>query len=86
MRRGTRTQAERDEATVEIGYALLSGCFLFAVVFGVIAGPVLVWDLPAVLDRSLPATGATVAGVLAAVRVVHVLRRYTRAARGDISL
>lgn len=83
MRSGTRTQAERDAVTVEIGYALLSGCFLFAVVFAAVAGPAVLWHLPPALDTSLLAAGCVVAGVLALVRVVHVLRRFTRRVRGE---
>lgn len=82
MPSGTRTQAERDALTVEIGYALLSGCFLFGVVFAAVAGPALLWHLPPVLDTSLLAGGLGVAGALAALRVVHVLRRFAREVRG----
>jgi uncharacterized Tic20 family protein len=76
MRSERRSQAERDEITVEIGYALLSACFLGAVMFAVIAGPVLVWRLPSVVDKFLMVTGASAAGVLGALRVVHVLWRH----------
>ncbi|WP_254878789.1 DUF6332 family protein [Streptomyces sp. NA04227] len=79
-----RTQAERDESTVEIGYALLSACFLGAVVFGTIAGPAAVWDLPHAVESALVLAGAWVAGALAVVRVVHVLWRHGRH-RGDAS-
>ncbi|MEV0257348.1 DUF6332 family protein [Streptomyces sp. NPDC050732] len=72
-----RSQAERDEITVEIGYALFSACFAGAVVFGVIAGPVAVWQLPAVLDQALPRVGAVLGAALAVLRVVHVLWRRT---------
>ncbi|MEU6019595.1 DUF6332 family protein [Streptomyces sp. NPDC047515] len=76
MRTGRRSQAERDGITVEIGYALLSACFLATVVFAAIAGPVVVWHLPPALDKFLLVTGASVAGILGAVRVVHVLWRH----------
>ncbi|MFD5617790.1 DUF6332 family protein, partial [Streptomyces yangpuensis] len=46
-------RAERDAITVEIGYALFSACFLGAVIFGAIAGPTLVWSLPAVVEEVL---------------------------------
>ncbi|MDX6356734.1 MAG: hypothetical protein QOF98_3637 [Streptomyces sp.] len=82
MTRATRTQAERDATTVEIGYALASAAFLAALVFGVIAGPSLVWDLPPRVDKALLVTGVLVAAVLAVIRVVHVLRLYARAERG----
>ncbi|WP_306335280.1 DUF6332 family protein [Streptomyces sp. KL118A] len=74
-----RSQAQRDEMTVEIGYALLSACFLGAVVFGAIAGPVAVWRLPAGAERFLLVAGASVGSVLAVLRVVHVLWRYAGA-------
>jgi hypothetical protein len=77
-----RTQAERDATTVEIAYALASAAFLAAVVFGVIAGPSLVWDLPRGVDRTLLVTGALVAATLAVIRVVHVLRLYAQGERG----
>ncbi|WP_435975358.1 DUF6332 family protein [Streptomyces sp. Qhu_M48] len=76
MRR--RSQAERDAITVEIGYALLSACFLGAVMFATIAGPAAVWDLPRAVDRFLLAAGTWVGGALAVIRVIHVLRRYGR--------
>ncbi|MFF8262613.1 DUF6332 family protein [Streptomyces virginiae] len=68
-----RTQAERDAIPVEIGYALLSACFLGALVFATIAGPTAVWDLPAGVDEFLWIAGVWTAGLLAVVRVVHVL-------------
>ncbi|MFD3700859.1 DUF6332 family protein [Streptomyces sp. NPDC058646] len=73
-----RSQAERDETTVEIGYALLSACFLAAVVFAAVAGPVAVWDLSPDVERVLLITGASVAGVLGVLRVVHVLWRHAQ--------
>ncbi|MEV4681630.1 DUF6332 family protein [Streptomyces kurssanovii] len=76
MGTGRRSQAERDDITVEIGYALLSACFLGGVVFAAVAGPAFVWSLPPVAERFLPAAGAVVAGVLAVIRVVHVLWRH----------
>ncbi|MFJ3103730.1 DUF6332 family protein [Streptomyces sp. NPDC086835] len=76
MGAGRRSQAERDDITVEIGYALLSACFLGGVVFAAVAGPAAVWTLPPAVERLLWATGATVAGALAVIRVVHVLWRH----------
>ncbi|MFB6717573.1 MULTISPECIES: DUF6332 family protein [unclassified Streptomyces] len=78
MRTRRRSQAERDEITVEIGYALLSACFLGVVVFAAIVGPAIVWHLPPAVDTFLLVTGASVAGALGAVRVVHVLWRHAR--------
>ncbi|MFD9083738.1 DUF6332 family protein [Streptomyces erythrochromogenes] len=68
-----RSQADRDEMTVEIGYALLSAFFLGAVVFATIAGPAAVWHLPRAVEKFLVVAGAVIAGVLAVIRVVHVL-------------
>ncbi|MBC2878655.1 MULTISPECIES: DUF6332 family protein [Streptomyces] len=82
MGSGTRGQAERDAVTVEIGYALLSACFLGFVVFAAVAGPVLVWDLPAGVGKALVVTGTVLGSVLGVVRVVHVLWRFTGAAAG----
>ncbi|WP_317850435.1 DUF6332 family protein [Streptomyces venezuelae] len=78
-----RSQAERDAMTVEIGYALLSACFLGAVVFGVIAGPAAVWRLPSGAERLLVVAGAALGTVLGVLRVVHVLWRYAGAPRPD---
>ncbi|MYY08114.1 hypothetical protein GT204_04150 [Streptomyces sp. SID4919] len=71
-----RSQADRDEITIEIGYALASACFLGAVMFATIAGPAAVWDLPPAVERFMLLAGASVGGVLAAIRVVHVLWRH----------
>ncbi|MFE0579827.1 DUF6332 family protein [Streptomyces sp. NPDC058874] len=73
-----RGQAERDAMTVEIGYALLSACFLGAVVFAAIAGPVAVWDLPGGFEDFLVLAGASMGGVLGVLRVVHVLWQHGR--------
>ncbi|MFI1683072.1 DUF6332 family protein [Streptomyces sp. NPDC020607] len=76
-----RSQAERDAMTVEIGYALLSACFLGAVVFGAIAGPAAVWQLPSGAERVLVVAGAWAGTVLGVLRVVHVLWRYVGTSR-----
>ncbi|MFD7917862.1 DUF6332 family protein [Streptomyces sp. NPDC059740] len=78
---GPRSQGERDALTVEIGYALASAAFLGLVVFGAIAGPVFVWDLPHPLDVALHALALTLAVSLAVLRAVHVLWRYSRGTR-----
>ncbi|WP_372404279.1 DUF6332 family protein [Streptomyces luteireticuli] len=81
MASSTGSRQDRDATTVEIVYALLSAAFLGAVVFGVVAGPAAVWDLPGWAGRFLVRTGGAVAGVLAVLRVVHVLRQYERRRR-----
>ncbi|MEU9339774.1 DUF6332 family protein [Streptomyces sp. NPDC048278] len=75
---GRRGQAERDAITVEIGYALCSAVFAAVVVFGAVAGPALLFQLPGGLERTLPVAGAVLAGVLFLARVVSVLVRFRR--------
>ncbi|MEU0724022.1 DUF6332 family protein [Streptomyces sp. NPDC006140] len=78
---GRRTQAERDAITVEIGYALCSAAFAAAVVFGAVAGPALLFDLPDTPESLLLRVGMVLAPVLFAVRVVSVLVRFRSAAQ-----
>ncbi|MEU9720911.1 DUF6332 family protein [Streptomyces sp. NPDC047976] len=73
-----RSQAERDAMTVEIGYALLSACLLGGAVFAVLVWPAAVWDLPPAAEGFLLKAGAAIAGMLAVLRVIHVLWRYDR--------
>ncbi|MFJ9819656.1 DUF6332 family protein [Streptomyces sp. NPDC101151] len=75
---GRRTRAERDAATVEIGYALVSAAFAAAVVFGAVVGPALLFDLPHLLHTTLLRLGLTIAPVLFLARVVSVLVRFRR--------
>jgi hypothetical protein len=75
---GRRGQAERDAMTVEIGYALCSAVFAVAVVFGAVAGPALLFELPDAVERLLLLTGLVVAPVLFVARVVSVLVRFRR--------
>lgn len=77
---GRRTQAERDAITVEIGYALCSAAFAAAVVFGVVAGPALLFALPLGVERVLVLFGLALAAPLFAARVVSVLLRFRRRA------
>ncbi|EMF00360.1 hypothetical protein J7W19_31915 [Streptomyces mobaraensis NBRC 13819 = DSM 40847] len=82
MGSGTRSQAERDAVTVEIGYALLSACFVGFVVFAAVAGPTLVWDLPTAVGKALVIAGTVLGSVLGVVRVVRVLWRFAGAPAG----
>ncbi|TLQ47340.1 DUF6332 family protein [Streptomyces marianii] len=75
---GERTQAQRDEMTVEIGYALLSAAFAAAVVFGAIAGPKLVFAMPYAVERGLIPAAVAAAALVFPLRVVTVLRRFSR--------
>ncbi|WP_406369657.1 DUF6332 family protein [Streptomyces sp. NBC_00647] len=74
--RARRTQAQRDAATVEIGYALASAAFVAAVAFGVVSGPALFLDLSHGTVRALVTAGAGLAAVLFALRVATVLFRF----------
>ncbi|MEU0005824.1 DUF6332 family protein [Streptomyces sp. NPDC006314] len=78
---GRRNKAEQDAATVEIGYALVSAAFAAAVLFGAVAGPALLFDLPPLLRTLSLRLGLTVAPVVFAARVVSVLVRFRRAAQ-----
>ncbi|MQY37369.1 hypothetical protein SRB17_53730 [Streptomyces sp. RB17] len=77
---GRRTKAERDAATVEIGYALVSAAFAAAVLFGALAGPALLFDLPQLLSKALLRLGMVVAPVVFVARVVSVLVRFRQSA------
>ncbi|MEU8032896.1 DUF6332 family protein [Streptomyces sp. NPDC049099] len=76
---GRRSKAQQDAATVEIGYALVSAAFAAAVLFGAVAGPALLFDLPRLLSKALLWLGMAVAPVVFVVRVVSVLIRFQRA-------
>ena len=78
---GRRGQAERDAITVEIGYALCSAAFAAAVVYGAVAGPALLFELPGGPERTLRVVGAGLAAVLFLARVVSVLVRFRRASQ-----
>ncbi|MDN3262409.1 DUF6332 family protein [Streptomyces sp. CSDS2] len=78
---GRRSQAERDAMTVEIGYALVSAAFAAAVLFGAVAGPALLFDLPDPLSTVLLRLGLVVAPLVFAARVVSVLLRFHRPAQ-----
>ncbi|MFE0091321.1 DUF6332 family protein [Streptomyces sp. NPDC058991] len=77
---GERTQAQRDEMTVEIGYALLSAAFAAAAVFGAIAGPKLMFAMPYAVERGLLLAATAAAALVFPLRVVTVLRRFSREA------
>jgi hypothetical protein len=62
--------------TVEIGYAVVSAAFAAAVVFGAVAGPALLFDLPGAVESAELATGTGLAAVLFLVRVISVLVRF----------
>ncbi|KOV57226.1 DUF6332 family protein [Streptomyces sp. MMG1121] len=78
---GRRTKAQQDAATVETGYALVSAGFAAAVLFGALAGPSLLFELPRSLETASLWTGLVVAPVVFVARVVSVLVRFRRAAQ-----
>ncbi|MFI8103379.1 DUF6332 family protein [Streptomyces sp. NPDC086023] len=73
-----RTQADRDAITVEIGYALFSGAFAAALVFGAVAGPAFFFTLPRWAERALPLAGGALAATVFVLRITHVLWRFGR--------
>lgn len=73
---GRRSQAERDAITVEIGYALCSAAFAAAVLFGAIAGPAWLFELPRAVETSLVRAGLVLGPALFVVRVIAVLIRF----------
>jgi len=73
---GRRSQAERDAITVEIGYALCSALFAAALLFGAVAGPALLFELPDTVEKLLLRVGLALAPLLFVARVVSVLVRF----------
>ncbi|KOG55503.1 hypothetical protein ADK76_21255 [Streptomyces griseoflavus] len=73
----TRSQAERDAMTVEIGFALLTGVFVAALAFGAVLSPLLFTDPGRTGTGVLLAAAGSAAGVAFEWRVVRVLRRFT---------
>ncbi|MFJ9243718.1 DUF6332 family protein [Streptomyces sp. NPDC101776] len=80
MAGGRRTQAERDATTVEIGYSLVSAAFVAAVLFGAVAGPALLFELPGLVETLLVRGALLLVPVVFLVRVVTVLYRYRQGA------
>jgi hypothetical protein len=75
---GRRNQAERDAITVETGYALCSALFAAAVLFGAVAGPALLFELPGTVEKLLLRAGLAIALMVFVARVVSVLVRFRR--------
>ncbi|MFI8002987.1 DUF6332 family protein [Streptomyces sp. NPDC086010] len=73
-----RTQADRDAATIETGYALVSGAFVAVATFAGMSLLVLFLELPDTAERLLLGTGAVLGALAFVVRVVHVLLRFRR--------
>ncbi|MGW7056438.1 DUF6332 family protein [Streptomyces sp. NPDC054887] len=71
---GTRTQAQRDAMTIEIGYAVLSAAVLAAATFAAVTAP---WLLASSgPGRAVLLAGGAAAALVFVVRVVHVLWGY----------
>ncbi|MFD6879027.1 DUF6332 family protein [Streptomyces sp. NPDC054904] len=75
---GHRTQAERDAATVEIGYAFTSACFAAVLVFGAVYGVAPALGLSPAAHRTLAVAAGVLASVVFLMRVTHVLWRFGR--------
>ncbi|MCX4638427.1 DUF6332 family protein [Streptomyces sp. P9-2B-2] len=71
----SRTQAERDAITVEIMFALVSGAFLGASGFAVLAGAAVWGPVPGAWRGPWLTVSGVLGGALCCVRVVRVLRR-----------
>ncbi|WP_066951478.1 DUF6332 family protein [Streptomyces lushanensis] len=71
---GTRSTAERDAVTVEIGFAVVTGALAAGLVFAVVAGPAWYFGLPEIFRRA----GAVAAAAAFLARVVQVLWRFPR--------
>ncbi|MEV0172123.1 DUF6332 family protein [Streptomyces sp. NPDC050803] len=78
---GRSSKAEQDAFVVEIGYALCSALFAAAVVFGAVAGPALLFELPQKLELLLLLAGKILAPVVLVARVISVLVRFRRTAQ-----
>jgi hypothetical protein len=76
---GTRNQAQRDAITVEIGYALVTGAFLAAVVFCLVGAPVVVLGLDGAAARGVLVAAALTACAAFVIRVARVLWGFTGA-------
>ncbi|WP_286248604.1 DUF6332 family protein [Streptomyces graminofaciens] len=79
--RNRRTKADQDAMTVEIGYAFFSAAFAAALLFGVLAGPALLFALPGLAERLLVHLGGYAAAVLFVVRFVAVMIRFAKSAQ-----
>ncbi|MFJ4879193.1 DUF6332 family protein [Streptomyces sp. NPDC088745] len=73
----SRTRAQRDAITIEIGYALVSAFVLALVTFVAVAAPAdLLLDLPGTWARRVRIGAGALAVIVFVVRVVHVLWGY----------
>ncbi|MFC9425825.1 DUF6332 family protein [Streptomyces sp. NPDC056987] len=76
---GTRSGDRRDAVTVEIAFAVVTGAFAAALVFGVAAAAVRGLELPGVALR----IGGGAAGLAFVARVVQVLWHFSPGVPGE---
>ncbi|NSC25264.1 hypothetical protein FM076_30570 [Streptomyces albus subsp. chlorinus] len=81
MDRGREVRWEKDAATVETMYALVTATLLGGAVLALLAAPALRWSLPPGAENAFRATGCVAGAVVALARVVTVLRRFDRQRR-----
>ncbi|MER5885901.1 DUF6332 family protein [Streptomyces sp. NPDC001941] len=73
---GRESRGEKDTATVEIMFALVTASLLAAVVFGIFYAPTLVVGTTTAEGRALLLAGTVAAGLAWVWRVVRVLTRF----------
>ncbi|MER5253034.1 MULTISPECIES: DUF6332 family protein [unclassified Streptomyces] len=76
---GRRTQAQRDAATVEIGFALFVATCVAGAAFMAVTAPVHFFGVSSPSKNTLNRVGLIVAAVLFVVSVVTILVRHRRA-------
>ncbi|NGN67745.1 hypothetical protein G5C51_28075 [Streptomyces sp. A7024] len=77
--RGPRTQTERDDTTVEIVYAAVTGVLLAGAAFALVMSPVLfLGDVPITTLANLWRAAKITAVVVFAARICWTLRRFGR--------
>ncbi|MEV8015831.1 DUF6332 family protein [Streptomyces sp. NPDC086554] len=81
---GRRTQAERDAATVETGFALFVATSLAGAVFIAVTAPVHFFGVTSPSEHTLNRVGAIVAATVFVASVVTILVRYRRAGRPKV--
>lgn len=78
-----RSEANRDAITIEIVYAFVSAGFAAGLVFALVYGPVLAFDLSSAAGRTLATVGGALAATVFLLRVTHVLWRFSRRPEND---
>ncbi|QKW05218.1 hypothetical protein HUT18_01405 [Streptomyces sp. NA04227] len=68
-----RSPAERETIRVGIGYALFSGTVAAVLVYAAVAGAVLVFSMPAMVERLMLLGAAALGAATFALRVAFVL-------------